>query len=136
MPRNRDADRVEADRLIAMLRVQVASINEVAESEDDPQALGEMVHLATDLAFAADLLGAYAAGLALANPDPITGAHLVERISPNEGLPDVEETVLVWSDESSEQPWLGWFDGLAWWYVDSAPIRRIDSWAYRPGRPA
>ncbi len=136
MPRNRDADHAEAERLIAMLRMQVASIHEVSANEDDPRTLAEMVQIATDLAFAADLLGAYAAGLALATPDPITGAYLLERISPDEAMPDTDETVLVWSDESSDQPWLGWFDGLNWWYVDSMPITRVDGWAYRPGRPA
>lgn len=136
MPRNRDADRAEAERLIAMLRVQVASINQVIEEGGFEIDLEALPPIATDLAVAADLLGAYAAGLALATPDPITGAHLLERISPDEAMPDTDETVLVWSDESSDQPWLGWFDGLNWWYVDSAPVKRVDGWAYRPGRPA
>ena len=58
MPRNRDADRAEAERLIAALRVQVASINEVVRDEEDEQAAGEIVQIATDLAFAADQFAA------------------------------------------------------------------------------
>lgn len=139
MPRNRDADRAEAERLIAALRVQVASINDVVRDEEDEQSQGEMVRIATDLAFAADLLGAYAAGLALSTPDPITQAFLVERIAVIDDVPPVDEIVLIWQAEiigGAALPWLGHRDERGtWWFIDSGVARSVVYWAFRPGRP-
>lgn len=138
-PRNRDADRAEAERLIAMLREQVASIDEAIRDEDDEPIFNEMARISTELTFAADLLGAYAAGLALATPDPITQAFLVERrLAIDEDLPPVDEIVLIWLGQAdrlgSDLPWLGHRDERGqWWFVDSGIARGVIYWAYRPG---
>lgn len=113
VPRNRDADRAEAERLV-----------------------GELNRLSADLRFAADLLFAYQAGLAVSTPDPATGLMLVERIAVVTERPPVDEIVLIWmSDKIGGQlPWLGHMDERGgWWYVDSGAARGVTHWAYRPG---
>lgn len=131
--RNRDADRAKATELVTQLG---AIARQIAPGTDDSHMTTEQLaglrETAAQIGFAADLLGAYAAGLALATPDPITSAYLVERYTPAEAMPEIEETVLVWTDEDDD-PWLGWFDGLTWWFVDAMPISRVKAWARRPG---
>ena len=132
--RDRHADRAEAERLVGELYKQVSLVNEAAERETSTVALAELTRLSIDLRFAADLLYAYQAGLAVAEPDPVTGCYLVERIAVATDLPEVFEWVLVWSDCDPHSPaWLGLFDGLQWWYVDSEPALGVTHWALRPG---
>lgn len=108
--RDRNADRAEAERLVSELYKQVSLVNE-----------------------ASDLLYAYQAGLAVADPDPVTGCYLVERIDVCHALPGESETVLMWSATAPSEPWLGWWDGTGWWYVDTQPAVDITHWAHRPG---
>lgn len=133
--RDRQADRAEAERLVGELYKQVSLVNEAAERETSTVALAELVRLSTDLRFAADLLYAYKAGLAVAEPDPVTGCYLVERIAVAIDLPKTGHWVMVWTDGDIDSPWLGWFDGLQWWYVDSEPALGVTHWAHRPGVP-
>lgn len=132
--RDRDADRAKATELVTQLG---AISRQIAPSTTDrhltDQQLSDLRETAAQIGFAADLLGAYAAGLALATPDPITNAYLVERYTPAEAMPDIEATVLVWTDDDDDGPWLGFYDGITWWYVDAMPIRRVKAWAHRPG---
>lgn len=130
--RDRNADRAEAERLVGELYKQVTLVNEAAEHETSTLALAELVRLSTYLRFAADLLYAYQAGLAVAEPDPVTGCYLVERIAVATALPEAGHCVLVWTD-GDDSPWLGQFDGLQWWYVDSEPALGVTHWAHRPG---
>lgn len=133
--RDRNADRAEAERLVGELYKQVTLVNDAAERETSTLALAELVRLSTDLRFAADLLYAYQAGLAVAEPDPVTGCYLVERIAVATDLPKSGRWVMVWKDGDPDSPWLGQFDGLQWWYVDSEPALGITHWAHRPGVP-
>ncbi len=128
-----DAARAEANRLIAALHAEAAGIERtLQETFSEPDML-VLAQRSADLTFASVLLEAFVSGIALSTPNPATGAYLVERINPSERLPDNTETVLVWSDSEDNLPWLGWYDGTTWWYVDSTPIQRVDGWAYRPG---
>lgn len=108
--RDRQADRAEAERLVGELYKQVSLVNEAAERETSTVALAELVRLSTDLRFAADLLYAYQAGLAVAEPDPVTGCYLVERIAVAIDLPKTGHWVMAW------EPALG-----------------VTHWAHRPG---
>ncbi|MBS0367605.1 MAG: hypothetical protein JSS57_00225 [Proteobacteria bacterium] len=131
--RDPDADRDEAERLIGMLYEQVTWIDEAAQCERDPAVIAQMHTIGSDLRFAADLLGAYAAGLALSTPDPLTGAYLVQRIAVTDELPDSDETVFLWSSDGEDRrPWLGWYDGVGWWFIDSSPAVHVTHWAHRP----
>jgi len=132
--RDRSADIAQAERLIAVLFKLAAELASAAADEPTTEPIrAELDLAATDLRFAADLLGACAGGLALFEPDPVTESYLVERIAVTQGLPPVDVTVLVWSDEPRDLPWLGYFDGLEWWYVDAEPGQQITHWAHRPG---
>lgn len=131
--RDRNADRAEAERLVGELYKQVSLVNEAAERETSTVALAELTRLSTDLRFAADLLYAYQAGLAVVDPAPVTGCYLVERIDVCHALPGESETVLMWSAAAPSEPWLGWWDGTGWWYVDTQPAVDITHWAHRPG---
>jgi hypothetical protein len=133
--RDRQADRAEAERLVGELYKQVTLVNDAAERETSTIALAELVRLSTDLRFAADLLYAYQAGLAVADPDPVTGCYLVERIAVTTALPDEGSWVMVWTDGEGESPWLAQFDGLSWWFMDSEPALSVTHWAHRPGVP-
>ena len=136
VPRNRDADRKEAERLVGELYKQVTLVNETADVTTDPVALAELNRLSTDLRFAADLLFAYQAGLAVSTPDPATGLLLVERIAVVAEQPPAFEVVLIWMADKfgGQYPWLGHMDdGGNWWYVDSGIAQGVTHWAYRPG---
>lgn len=137
VPRNRDADRAEAERLVGELYKQVTLVNETADVTTDPVALAELNRLSTDLRFAADLLFAYQAGLAVSTPDPATGLMLVERIAVVAEQPPAFEVVLIWMADTvigARYPWLGHMDdGGNWWYVDSGIAQGVTHWAYRPG---
>lgn len=132
--RDRSTDIAQAERLIAMLFKLAGELASAAADEPTTEQIRTELDLAAaDLRFAADLLGACTGGLALFEPDPVTESYLVERTAVTLGLPPVGLTVLVWSDEPGDLPWLGYFDGLEWWYVDAEPGRYITHWAYRPG---
>lgn len=134
--RNMNADRAEAERLVGELYKQVTLVNETAETTTSPIALAELDALSTNLRFAADLLFAYQAGLALSTPDPVTGCFLVERIAVADGNPDTTEIVLIWTQPESgmgDGPWLGYWDELGWWYVDTTLATHVTHWARRPG---
>lgn len=117
-----DADRAEAERLIKLLRTYSRDAMTAAICETSMQ-----------LGFAAELLRAYATGLALATPDPETDAFLIQRMQPETAQPDREDTVLIWTAGEPETPWLGYYDGARWWYVDALPASNVTGWAYRPG---
>lgn len=119
MSRGVDEYREEARRLVKELHDLADSLGSMPD--------GQLI------ADAAALIDTYQAGVTLVTPHPLTGAYLVERINPSERLPDNTETVLVWSDSEDNLPWLGWYDGTAWQYVDSTPIQNVTGWAYRPG---
>lgn len=134
--RNMNADRAEAERLVGELYKQVTLVNETAETTTSPIALAELDALSTNLRFAADLLFAYQAGLALSTPDPVTGCFLVERIAVADGNPDTTETVLIWTQPESgldDGPWLGYWDELGWWFIDATIATHVSHWARRPG---
>lgn len=136
VPRNRDADRAEAERLVGELYKQVTLVNETADVTTETIALAELNRLSADLRFAADLLFAYQAGLAVSTPDPATGLMLVERIAVVAERPPVDEIVLIWMADKlgGQLPWLGHMDERGgWWYVDSGAARGVTHWAYRPG---
>lgn len=133
--RDRNADRAEAERLVGELYKQVTFVNEAAERETSTIAMAELRRLSTYLRFAADLLYAYQAGLAVVEPDPVTGCYLVERVNALEHQPGEGETVLMWSSAAPAEPWLGWWDGMVWWYVDTSPAHDITHCARRPGVP-
>lgn len=135
-PRNRDADHAEVTRLIGVLSGLSADVTGAANTETHAQSATELRQTAIDLSFAADLLGAYAGGLALSTPDPVTGAFLVERYTVADGHPDTTETVLIWTEPESgmdDGPWLGYWDPLGWWFVDSTIATHVMYWARRPG---
>lgn len=128
-----EAARAEANRLIAALHAEAGDIERTLhETFSEPDML-VLAQRSADLTFAGMLLEAFVSGLALSTPNPATGAYLVERFTASERLPDNTETVLVWSDSEDHLPWLGWYDGTSWWYVDSTPIQNVTGWAYRPG---
>lgn len=134
--RNRDADRAEAGRLMSVLSGMSVDVTGTANSTEHAPTAAELRRMAIDLSFAADLLGAYAAGLALSTPDEVTGDFLVERFSVEEGNPDTTETVLIWTEPESgldDGPWLGYCDELGWWFVDSTIATHVTHWARRPG---
>lgn len=134
LPRDRAGVAAEARRLVGELYKQVALVKETAETSTDPVTVAELFALSTNLRFAAQLLFSYQAGLAVVEPDPLTGCFLVERIAVTTSLPPVNETVLIWSDDAGDRElWMGHFDGLSWWYVDSEPARHVTHWALRPG---
>ena len=136
VPRNRDADRAEAERLVGELYKQVTLVNETADVTTDPLALAELNRLSINLRFAADLLFAYQAGLAVSTPHPATGLMLVERIAVVAEPPPAYEVVLIWMADrlGSQLPWLGHMDDRGdWWYVDSGFAKGVTHWAYRPG---
>lgn len=132
LPRDRAGVAAEARRLVGELYKQVALVKETAETTNDPVTVAELFALSTNLRFAAQLLFSYQAGLAVVEPDPVTGCFLVERVAVATDLPKTGSCVLVWTD-GDDSPWLGQFDGLQWWYVDSEPARGVTHWAYRPG---
>lgn len=136
VPRDRDADRKEAERLVGELYKQVTLVNETADVTTDPVALAELNRLSTDLRFAADLLFAYQAGLAVSTPHPATGLLLIERIAVVAKQPPAFEVVLIWMADKCGGwlPWLGHMDdGGNWWYVDRGFAKGVTHWAYRPG---
>lgn len=136
VPRNRDADRAEAERLVGELYKQVTLVNEAAATTHDTLALAELDRLSDDLRFAADLLYAYQAGLAVSTPDPATGLMLVKRIAVVTERPPVDVIVLIWMADKfgGQLPWLGHIDERGgWWYVDSGVARGVTHWALRPG---
>lgn len=133
--RDRDADRPEAERIVAVLYEQIGLINDSFGPDDDPEIRAAMERLRDDLRIAGDLLYAYANGLALATPDPVTQACLVERFALADRPAPVDEVLLIWmADElDCHLPWLGHQDEYGqWWYVDSARARNVTHWAYRP----
>lgn len=135
VPRDRDADRAQAERLVGELYKQVTLVNESMELELDPIILAQMTRMRDDLRFSADLLFAYQAGLAVTVPDPATGCFLVERIAVTDGLPDSSETVLLWVAPESgleDGPYMGYWD-QGWWMLDSSIATHVTSWARRPG---
>ena len=133
--RDRDADRPEAERVVAVLYEQIGEINKLAAGEEDAATIAELERLRDDLHIAGDLLCAYAAGLALATPDPVTQACLIERFALAHQPAPVDEVLLIWmSDElDCRLPWLGHLDERGqWWFVDSGMARNVTHWAYRP----
>lgn len=133
--RDRDADRHEAERVVAVLYEQIGEINKIVAGEEDAATIAELERLRDDLRIAGDLLCAYAAGLALATPDPVTQACLVERFALADQPAPVDEVLLIWmSDElDCRLPWLGHLDERGqWWFVDSGMARNVTHWAYRP----
>ncbi len=133
--RDRDADRPEAERVVAVLYAQIGEINILLAGEEDAATIAELVHLRDDLRIAGDMLCAFANGLALATPDPVTGCFLVERFALADRPAPVDEVLLIWmADElDGHLPWLGHQDEYGqWWYVDSARARKVTHWAYRP----
>lgn len=67
------------------------------------------------------------------------GLYLIERMSIDDVLPPVDETVLIWQGGNAEEdsPWIGHRDDRGvWWNADSGIARHVTHWAYRPGRPA
>ncbi len=133
--RDRDADRPEAERVVAVLYEQIGEINKIVAGEEDAATIAELERLRDDLRIAGDLLCAYAAGLALATPDPVTQACLIERFALANQPAPVGEVLLIWmSDELPPTlPWLGHLDERGqWWFVDSGMARNVTHWAYRP----
>lgn len=133
--RDRDADRPEAERVVAVLYEQIGEINKIVAGEEDAATIAELERLRDDLRIAGDLLCAYAAGLALATPDPVTQACLIERFALANQPAPVGEVLLIWmSDElDCRLPWLGHLDERGqWWFVDSGMARNVTHWAYRP----
>ena len=133
--RDRDADRPEAERVVAVLYEQIGEINKLLAGEEDAATIAELERLRDDLRIAGDLLYAYANGLALATPDPVTQACLVERFALADRPAPVDEVLLIWmSDElDCRLPWLGHLDERGqWWFVDSGMARNVTHWAYRP----
>lgn len=133
--RDRDADRPEAERVVAVLYEQIGEINKLVAGEEDAATIAELERLRDDLRIAGDLLCAYAAGLALATPDPVTQACLIERFALAHQPAPVGEVLLIWmSDElDCHLPWLGHLDERGqWWFVDSGMARNVTHWAYRP----
>ena len=63
--RDRDADRPEAERVVAVLYEQIGEINKIVAGEEDAATIAELERLRDDLRIAGDLLCAYASGLAL-----------------------------------------------------------------------
>ena len=135
VPRNRDADRAEAERVVAVLYEQIGEINKIVAGEEDAATIAELVHLRDDLRIAGDMLCAFANGLALATPDPVTGCLLVERFALADRPAPVGEILLIWMADKlgGQLPWLGHMDERGgWWYVDSGMARGVTHWAYRP----
>lgn len=133
--RDRDADRPEAERVVAVLYEQIGEINKIVAGEEDAATIAELERLRDDLRIAGDLLCAYAAGLALATHDPVTQACLIERFALANQPAPVGEVLLIWmSDElDCRLPWLGHLDERGqWWFVDSGMARNVTHWAYRP----
>lgn len=133
--RDRDADRPEAERVVAVLYEQIGEINKLVAGEEDAATIVELERLRDDLRIAGDLLCAYAAGLALATPDPVTQACLIERFALANQPAPVGEVLLIWMAESSDEgrPWLGHIDADGqWWFVDGCVARNVTHWAYRP----
>lgn len=133
--RDRDADRPEAERVVAVLYDQIGEINKIVAGEEDAATIAELERLRDDLRIAGDMLCAFANGLALATPNPVTGCFLVERFALADRPAPVDEVLLIWMADKldCQQPWLGHQDEYGqWWYVDSARARKVTHWAYRP----
>ena len=133
--RDRDADRPEAERVVAVLYEQIGEINKLVAGEEDAATIAELERLRDDLRIAGDLLCAYAAGLALATPDPVTQACLIERFALANQPAPVGEVLLIWMGDELDchLPWLGHLDERGqWWFVDSGVARNVTHWAYRP----
>lgn len=133
--RDRDADRPEAERVVAVLYDQIGEINKILAGEEDVATIAELERLRDDLCIAGDLLCAYANGLALATPNPVTQACLIERFALAERPAPVDEVLLIWMAESSDQgrPWIGHIDADSrWWFVDGCMAHNVTHWAYRP----
>lgn len=89
---------------------------------------------------AADLLGAYAGGLALAEPDPVTLAELVRWIPISDVQPPVAVPILLYSS-TNEEVFIGLYDGNAFYDDSGDPwvFLKFSHWApllVGPVRPA
>ena len=65
---------------------------------------------------------------------------MIEKIhwnKPADGMPDAEETVLIFSPSADEPVWLGYHDGTKWRLVDGFPLadNEVTFWAPMPGGP-
>ena len=52
-----------------------------------------------------------------------------------EGLPDDDETVLLYAPEYDEPVWVGWRDGDEWRDMNGHPTDGVAAWAPMPAGP-